>query len=144
MKLDEIFAEWATDSSVDRTELGLAALNIPKLHHKYFKIFSHERLLLKKLEQDMKRLKKLKWEYFTGILDQDTLEEMKWEPFALRILKQDVPLYIESDGDVIALNLRIALQQEKTEALESIIRSIMNLGFQIKSAIDWVKFTTGQ
>ena len=144
MKLEEIFGEWEKDSKVDRTELGDVALNIPKLHHKYFKLFSHERLLLRKLEQDMKKLKKLKWEYYTGVLDQESLEEMKWEPFLQKILKQDVPTYIDSDSDIITLNLRIAVQQEKIDALDSIIKSVMNLGFQVKSAIDWEKFKTGQ
>lgn len=144
MKLEQIFDEWERDSKVDRTELGYAALSIPKLHHKYFKIYSHERLLLKKLEQDMKRLKKLKWEYYTGVLDQETLNEYNWEPVLLKILKQDVPTYIDSDNDIITLNLRIAVQQEKVDTLESIIKAIMSLGFQIKSAIDWEKFKTGQ
>lgn len=144
MKLEEIFSHWEKDSNVDRTELGEVALNIPRLHHKYFKMFSHERLLLRKLEQDVKKLKKLKWEYYTGVLDQQSLEEVGWTPFGLKILKQDVPTYIDSDNDVIHLNLRIAVQQEKIDALESIIKSIMNLGFQVKSAIDWEKFKTGQ
>jgi hypothetical protein len=144
MKLEEIFENWDKDSNVDRTELGNVALDIPKLHHKYFKIFSHERLLLRKLEQDMKKLKRLKWEYYTGVLDQESMEERGWEPFGLKILKQDVPTYIDSDNDIINLNLRIAVQQEKIDALESIIKAIMNLGFQVKSAIDWAKFTSGQ
>lgn len=144
MKIEEIFEQWNNDSTIDKTELGNAALNIPKLHHKYYKIFSHERLLLKKLEQDMKRLRKLKWEYYCGILDHETLQEQQWEPIQLKILKQDIPTYMDSDENIINLNLRIAIQQEKIELLESIIRNIMNMGYNVKAAIDWVKFTSGQ
>lgn len=144
MKLEEIYDEWAKDSKLDRTELGSIALNVPQLHHKYFKMFSHERILLRKLEQDMKKLKKLKWEYYTGVLDHETLKEYKWEPFPQKILKQDVPTYIESDSDIITLNLKTAIQQEKVLVLESIVKSVMNLGFHVKSAIDWEKFKTGQ
>lgn len=144
MKLEEIFDQWSKDSTIDKTELGQAAINIPQLHHKYYKIFSQERLLLKKLEQDMKKLKKVKWEYYCGILDQETLEQNGWEPVQLKILKQDIPTYMDSDNDIIQLNLRIAIQQEKIELLESVIRNIMNMGYNVKAAIDWVKFTSGQ
>ena len=40
MKIDDIYAEWEKDSQINRSELGDEALNIPKLHHKYFKIFT--------------------------------------------------------------------------------------------------------
>ena len=32
MQLDEIFELWKKDSEIDRTELGEASTNIPKLH----------------------------------------------------------------------------------------------------------------
>ena len=34
MKLEDILDLWQEDVNIDRTELGDAALNIPKLHHK--------------------------------------------------------------------------------------------------------------
>jgi hypothetical protein len=52
-------------------------------------------------------------------------------------------MYIEADQDIIKLNLRIAMQQEKVDALESIIRSINNRGFLIKNAIEFAKFQVG-
>jgi hypothetical protein len=45
--------------------------------------------------------------------------------------------------ELIDLSLKIGMQQEKVELLESIIKSLKNRGFQIKSAIDWFKFTMG-
>ena len=59
------------------------------------------------------------------------------------ILKGDIPMYLEGDQDIINLSLKIGYQQEKLELLDSIIRSVMNRGFLIKSAIDWQKFTMG-
>jgi len=63
MKIDDIYAEWEKDSQINRSELGDEALNIPKLHHKYFKIFTHERLLLRKQEVELKQLKLEKLEF---------------------------------------------------------------------------------
>ena len=62
MKLEEIFEMWAGDSDVDRTELGKESLKIAKLHYKYYRIFSNERLLLKKMETEHKQLYKDKYD----------------------------------------------------------------------------------
>jgi len=50
MTLEQIQELWSKDAPVDRTELGEEAIKIPQLHSKYFKIYSTERLILKKME----------------------------------------------------------------------------------------------
>lgn len=143
MTLDEIFKLWETDSTVNPSELGNAALDLAKLHHKYYSIFSRERLLLKKLDAEMKRLKLDKQEFY---VDGPTEEQMAlgWRlPPKGRILKSDVSNYLDADNDIIKMNLKIAYQQEKIDALESIIKMIHNRGFHIKSAIDFERFKVG-
>lgn len=144
MTLDEIFEEWDKDSTVDPTELGNAALDLAKLHHKYYRMFSRERLLLKKLESDLKVLKREKSEFYVDGPTQEQIE-MGWvlPPKGKIRVKSDVPVYVDSDNDIIAMNLKIAYQQEKVDLLESIIKLISNRGFQIKSAIEWEKFKVG-
>ena len=143
MNITEITELWKADSQIDRTELGDESLKIPKLHSKYYNLFIQERLLLKKLEGDYKQLYRVKFEYFNGILSEEELEEYNLEPFALKVLKSDLPIYIESDKDLQTLQAKIAVQKEKIDFLESIIKSLTNRGFQIKSAIDFMKFQHG-
>ena len=143
MKIDDIFNEWEQDSQFDRTELAGESLKTPSLHHKYYKMYSTERLLLRKLESEYKELHKTKYEYYSGTLDYDTMRESNWEPFSLKILRTDIPMYIDSDSDITTLSLRIGLQKEKIDLLESIIKTIMTRGFAIKNAIDWTRFTSG-
>ena len=143
MKLEAIYDEWKTDSEIDKTELGDASLLIPKLHHKYFQVYTSEKLLLKKYEAEMKALKLAKYEFYTQGPSKES-QEKGWEmPARGMILKQEMPLYMEGDKDIIELSLKIGYQQEKIELLESIIKSLTNRGFQIKAAIDWYKFTMG-
>jgi hypothetical protein len=67
-----------------------------------------------------------------------------WElPAKGLILKNDIPMYMDADKDVIQLSLKIGLQSEKVQALESIIRTINAMGYNIKAAIDWQKFING-
>ena len=143
MNITEITELWKADSQIDRTELGDESLKIPKLHSKYYNLFIQERLLLKKLEGEYKQLYRVKFEYFNGILSEEELEEYNLEPFALKVLKSDLPIYIESDKDLQTLQAKIAVQKEKIDFLESIIKSLTNRGFQIKSAIDFMKFQHG-
>ena len=143
MKLEEIHELWSKDSEIDYTSIDREAVKTPKLHNKYYQIFSQERLALRKLETDYKQLYLLKHEYFTGALDQETLSEKNWQPNQRLILKADLDTHIEADKDIIALTLKIAYQKEKTLLLESIINTIQNRGFAIKNYIDWQRFTNG-
>lgn len=143
MKIDDIYAEWEKDSHLDRSELGEEALKIPKLHHKYFKIFTHERLQLRKLEADLKQLKLEKHEFFTIGPTEETHEKGWRLPPQGKILRSDVNNYIEADKDIVNLSLKIGIQHEKIDLLESIIKSLTARGFNIKAAIEWERFKVG-
>jgi hypothetical protein len=143
MKLEEILDMWSEDCQVNRLELGEESLKLPKLHSKYLRSYTEERLLLKRLEEERKQLVLLKHDYYRGMLPEEDLKANGWEPFRLSILKSDLPMHLDADQDIIKLNLRIAMQQEKVDALESIIRSINNRGYLIKNAIEYEKFKVG-
>jgi hypothetical protein len=143
MTIEELQAEWDKDTQIDRTELGQEAIKIPQLHSKYYKIYSTSRLQLRKWESEFKVLKLEKYEFYTMGPTEDT-EEKGWKlPPRGAILKAEVNNYIDADPDIIKASLKIGLQQEKIQFLEDIIKSLVNRGFQIKSAIDWEKFKTG-
>jgi len=143
MKLDEIHNMWSQDCEMNRIELGEEALKIPKLHSKYLRMFSDERMLLRKLEEDRSTLKLLKIDYYRGVLPEEDLRANGWEPFRLSVLKSDLPMYLDADQDIVKINLKISVQQEKVDTLEAIIKSISNRGYLIKSAIDFERFKVG-
>lgn len=143
MKLDEIHDLWSKDAEINTAVIDQEAIKIPKLHNKYYTIFSQERLLLRKLETEYKQLFLLKHDYYMGTLDEETLKERNWKPNPRNILKSDIPMHIDADSDIINLTLKIAYQKEKINLLESIIKSIMERGYIIKNVIDWQKFTNG-
>ncbi len=134
----------AEDMPIDDTELDIESMAIPQLHSKYLNIYMDEKLLLQKINSDYYRLKKMKWEYYTGKLDQDQLDEYGWEPFQLKILKQDIDLYMDSDEDLQKLLNKQAYQKEKINYLDAILKSVNNRQWNIKGAIEWRKFINGQ
>jgi hypothetical protein len=143
MKLDEIQKLWERDACIDRTELGEESLRIPQLHSKYYQIFAAERTQLRSLEYQMINLKRLKYEYYAGTISEEELRSNHWEPNPLRILRSDIPMYLESDPDIAKLSARADLQRDKVEFVESIIKSLPARGYQIKAAVDWEKFKVG-
>ena len=143
MKFEEVFEEWKKDSDIDRTDLGNESLKIPRLHHKYYMILVAERTALKSLEAQFKQLKLEKYEFYTQGHTEETRSKGWTLPPRGIILKPDIPMYIESDKDIIDLSLKIGLQQEKVEFVESIVKSFQTRGYIIKNAIDFAKFTMG-
>ena len=144
MEISEIQKLVAEDMPIDDTELDIESMAIPQLHSKYLNIYMDEKLLLQKINSDYYRLKKMKWEYYTGKLDQDQLDEYGWEPFQLKILKQDIDLYIDSDEDLQKLINKQTYQKEKINYLDAILKSVNNRQWNIKGAIEWRKFINGQ
>ena len=131
------------DLKIDSAELDIASLRIPQLHNKYLNVFHDQRLLLKKLKGDLAETVRLKWEYYTGKMDQDALDELGWEPFPLKILKTDIDRYLDSDKELIQSRAKIDYQAEKVDYLESVLKNITNLQWNIKNAIEWRKFING-
>jgi len=143
MTLEEIQAQWSKDAKIDRVELGEEAIRIPQIHSKYFKIYSTERLTLKKMQEDSKQLWKDLWEYYQGNFDYEELKERGWDQINMKILKADIQIHIDANQIWIDNNLKVAYQKEKVEFLESIIKSLNGRGFNINAAIQWEKFKVG-
>ena len=143
MKLEEIQELWNRDREIDYTELGTESIRIPQIHDKYLKIYTDERIKLRGLEFELSNLVRAKTDWYAGRMSQEELEERGWDQFLGRLLKNEISNYIESDNDVIKKKQHIAILQEKNNYLDSIIKMVSNRGFQIKNALDWLKFSHG-
>ena len=120
-KLDDVLKMWADDSNIDRTEPGKALIDIPKLHSKYLNILSQHRLLVKDAEFKYNRMKKLKWEYYTGKMGDDDLRKYGWAPFPFTI-KSEITTYMESDEDLNKFIASRMLHEEIVSCCELIFK----------------------
>ena len=141
-KLDELMTEWGKDSQIDRTEPGKALIDISKLHSKYLNILSRNKLLSKEAEFRFNKMKKIKWEYYTGKMGDDDLKKYGWTPFPF-VLKSDIATYMDADDD---LNKHLAIKmmhEEVVDSCELIMKELHSRTFQLKSFIDWERFIQG-
>ena len=143
MKLEEIQELWNRDREIDISELATESIRIPQIHDKYLKIYIDEKIKLRKLQLNLAKISKMKSDYYSGRMPQEELDRLEWQPFLVKVLKGEVNSYVESDDDIIKLKETIALMEEKINYIDSVIRMINNRGFQIKSAIDWIKYKDG-
>jgi hypothetical protein len=141
-QLDELLEMWRQDSQIDRTEPSKELLNIPQLHSKYLNILSRHRLLSKDAEFKYNKMKKLKWEYYTGKLDDDQLKQYNWEPFPF-VLKSDITTYLESDEDINKYLANKILHDEIVDVCTSILKELNSRTYQLRSFIDYEKFING-
>ena len=143
MKFEEIQIAWTRDCEMDETELSRESIKIPQLHNKYLIFYSNEKLKFKEIKYLFAGLIKRKRDYYSGRMTAEELEAADWEPFQYKLLKADVQEYIDADDNVIESKKLLALQEEKVNYLESIVKSLTTRGYLIKNAIDWKRFTEG-
>ena len=80
MKLDEIKVMWSNDCEIDDIELDKSSLEVPKLHAKYSELLTDNILLLRSQQMKFNMLRKDKWMWFNGKLDDDRIRELGWAP----------------------------------------------------------------
>jgi hypothetical protein len=139
--LDTIQKMWEEDSKIDVDNLHTESLNIPSLHAKYFDIYNNIILLKKKAEQQKKNIRHERYEYFTGKADPDVYVE---NPFPKKIRdKETLQKYLDADEKLSSVCLKVEYYDTMLNYLESILKVIQNRTFQIKNAIEFIKFTAG-
>ena len=143
MNMEELRLMVKSDLVMDKTELDIESMKTPQIHNKYLVMYSDEKLILGKLESDLNILKRDKWLYYTGKMSPEQLEDRGWDTFDLNILKTDIDKFLSADEDLIRLANRILFQKEKVNYLENVIKIINNRQWNIRAAIDWLKFTNG-
>ena len=65
------------------------------------------------------------------------------KPFNIKLLRQDVDQYIQSNEEYIRAKQKVDYLNACVDFLDRTIRQITNRTFTIKNAIDWRKFTSG-
>ena len=143
MNLTDLYEMVQQDLNIDKTELDTESLKTPQLHNKYLVFHTQEKLKLEQLLSEKKIKRKNKWLYYTGKMSEEQLRFYGWEPFDLTILKTDVDRFIDADDEIIKIEAKITLQQEIVNYLESVVKMISNRQWNIRAALDWIKFTQG-
>ena len=139
--LDTIQKMWMEDSKIDIDNLHTESLNIPMLHAKYFDLYNNIVLLKKKAEQQKKNIRHERYEYFSGKADPEVYIE---NPFPKKIRdKETLQKYLDADNKLSNVSLKVDYYDTMLNYLESILKVIQNRTYQIKNAIECIRFQSG-
>ena len=143
MNIEQLREMVNVDIKINENDLNTESLNTPQLHNKYLVIYENSKLELEKLEFQEKILKRDKWLYYTGKMGDDDLKRNNWDAFEHNILKTDIPMFLDADIDLQKIRAKISLQTSLVSYVEQVIKIITGRQWNIKSAIEWIKFTQG-
>ena len=139
--LDSIQEMWQKDSEIDRDNLHDESLKIPSLHAKYCDLYNTIFLLRKKAEQQRKNIRHERYEFYSGKADPDVYLE---NPFPKKIRDKDTMLkYLDADEKLSTVSLKIDYYDTMLTYIESILKMIQNRTYQIKNAIEFMRFNAG-
>ena len=139
--LEEIQKMWEKDTHIDMDNLHDESIKVPALHAKYFEMYNTVVLLKKKAEQTRKNVRHERYEYFTGKSDPEVYQE---NPFPKKIRDKDtLQKYLDADDKLSQISLKVEYYETILNYLESILKMIQNRTYQIKNAIDFLKFQAG-
>ena len=140
MDLPTIQEMWKKDSVIDQVMLDEASLKIPQLHQKYLVLLNEFNLLRKRKRQELKRLEHKKYLYYSGKAPPEAYED---QPFPYKVLKNEVPGWIEVDEDVQNIDLKIEYYCVILNTLNEILKQVNQMSFNIKNVIEWRRFAGG-
>ena len=139
--LESLQKMWEEDSEIDKDNLHDESLKIPQLHAKYFDLYNTIFLLRKKADQQRKNIRHERYEYFSGKSDPDVYIK---DPFPKKIRDKDtMQKYLDADEKLSTSSLKIEYYDTMLTYIESILKVIQNRTYQIKNAIEFMRFQSG-
>ena len=126
---------------MDPDNLHTESLNIPMLHAKYYDMYNTLLLLRKKADQQRKNVRHERYEYYSGKSDPEVYIE---NPFPKKIRDKDtMQKYLDADEKLSGLSLKCEYYDVMLRYIEEILKCISQRTYQIKNAIEFMKFTSG-
>ena len=143
IQIDDVIKEWEKDSEINKQDAGNESIGIAKLHSKYYKFLIQAKKQFRNCCTAYNKLSKVKTEYYLGLLSKEELNKLGWEPFSMRVLRQDIQLYLDADSSVCKAGDAVEEAKVLVEFIESILKDLNQRNFQIRNLIEWNKFING-
>ena len=140
MNLNDLKLMCEKDVKIDSTDLDGYSISIPELANKYHQLAFDERKVLRYLQGEYNVLLQQRWLYYSGKASDDVYEE---EPFDLKVLKNDMDMFLNADKQIIDMKDRVGEQVDKINLIDETAKKIIAASFNISNTIKWKKFLSG-
>ena len=141
MKLEELQNEAREDLAITNHErLDQESFKNQKIKSKWLDHKTKYEQLLMMRKAEHQKMYREKWEYYGGKADAKVYVA---KPFDLKVLKNDLQMYIQSDDEILQLQTKIGYYEMLIKYCDGVIKSSDNRGWDIRNATEWKKFEAG-
>lgn len=148
-KMEDVIEHWRIDSEeVSRQDPDIEASRLNKLHQKYATIKSNNSLMAKAYKKELAEAKLFMYRYYNGKTTVEEnkafgMDEVEMKGFHEKILKTEIPMYLEGDERLLNLKLKIEYHEEIVDYCKDVLKGIDQRNWSIRNIIDWKKFEAG-
>lgn len=143
MTLEALHTAWAADQELSFERPDKMIRDVPLLHAKWWQYYTQERQRYLVIKEEYDDLRRAKFEWYLGRLDETEREKRGWPHQHLRIVRQEVDTYLNSDAELLPYSKKLEHQELKLKFVEDVIKHINGRGYLIRSYIDYLKFSQG-
>lgn len=141
VSLEALMDEWSNDAPMDETDPQKSMAQIPNLHAKYLRILTHHSMVSKKIMRDYNNRRRIKMEWYAGDLNNtEDLEKYGLEPYMKKLMRSEIPHYLDSDEELNNILLKKVVHDEIVEFCKSVLKELNQRTWQIRSYMDWQRF----
>lgn len=131
MSLEELLSMIDVDLKLDKTNFESKIYDIPSLYSKYLRLFTIESIKLNKLEKKQALAYRQKYDYY------------KFEYKVKLDSEKIIDFHITSDSEYLEINSTLKQQKLLVNILESTLKRVNNLGFDVKNIVEFQKYLNG-
>jgi len=137
-------AEWKQDAIIDPLHLDDASLRTANLHQKYLDLLTNYKIKIFALEKKYLEMKGLRSRYYNGQMTKEELSKYGWDQYQYKTpLKSELERLLETDDHLLTLKDKSSMYTFCFEYCEEVIKSLRDRNYQIRAAIDFMKFQNG-
>ena len=142
--MEELMAAWKEDSVIDRDNLDIASIRTANLHQKYLDLLTHYKIKIFALDKRYLEMKGLRSRYYNGQMTKAELDERQWSQYQYKTpLKSELERLLETDPFLLDIKDKTSYFTFCFEYCEEVIKSLRDRNYQIRAAIDFMKFQAG-
>lgn len=138
--IEQLISTCLISLEIDKTNVSNECLNVPFVSSKISTLLYDLKIYLITFQNKLKKKEKELFEYYSG---KSSPEVYKQRPFQIKIIKSDIPKYINSDDEYQYLLTIIRTIESQIDVVNSYLIIANNRGYNIKNYIDMIKFENG-
>lgn len=142
--LEELMEQWKVDSTIDPNHLDTSSIRTANLHQKYLDFLTHYKIKIFALDKKYLEMKGLRSKYYYGQMTKAELTQYGWDQYPYKTpLKSELERLLETDTILLDYKDKTSYYTFCFEYCEDVLKALRDRNYQIRAAIDFMKFQAG-